>query len=90
MVGVTSTSKLTGIRSFNKKDHYNQWQFIYDPSSDRGGLVMTPNQPPLQNAVAPAATPQQAGAATSLGAPTSKPLSPGLQSQPSDQNNSQQ
>jgi type II secretory pathway pseudopilin PulG len=47
IVGVVSTSKLESIRSFNKKDHYNQWQFIYDPTSDRGGLLMTPNQPPL-------------------------------------------
>jgi type II secretory pathway pseudopilin PulG len=47
IVGVASTSKLESIRSFNKKDHYNQWQFIYDPTSDRGGLLMTPNQPPL-------------------------------------------
>ena len=38
------------IREFNKKNHYNQWQFIYDPSTDRGGLLMTPNQPPLQGA----------------------------------------
>jgi type II secretory pathway pseudopilin PulG len=47
IVGVVSTSKNQSIRSFNKKDHYNQWQFIYDPSTDRGGLLMTPNQPPL-------------------------------------------
>jgi type II secretory pathway pseudopilin PulG len=47
IVGVVSTSKAASIRSFNKKDHYNQWQFIYDPTSDRGGLLMTPNQPPL-------------------------------------------
>jgi type II secretory pathway pseudopilin PulG len=47
IVGVVSTSKNQSIRSFNKKDHYNQWQFIYDPTSDRGGLLMTPNQPPL-------------------------------------------
>jgi type II secretory pathway pseudopilin PulG len=51
IVGVASTSKAKSIREFNKKDHYNQWQFIYDPSTDRGGLLMTPNQPPLQNAV---------------------------------------
>jgi hypothetical protein len=50
-VGVASTSKDKSIRAFNKKDHYNQWQFIYDPSTDRGGLLTTPNQPPLQNAV---------------------------------------
>ena len=51
IVGVASTSKDKSIRVFNKKDHYNQWQFIYDPSTDRGGLLTTPNQPPLQNAV---------------------------------------
>jgi type II secretory pathway pseudopilin PulG len=51
IIGVASTSKLKTIREFNKRDHYNQWQFIYDPSTDRGGLLMTPNQPPLQGAV---------------------------------------
>jgi hypothetical protein len=47
IVGVASLSKDKTIREFNKKNHYNQWQFIYDPSTDRGGLLMTPNQPPL-------------------------------------------
>ena len=51
ITGVASTSKEKTIRVFNKKDHYNQWQFIYDPGSDRGGLLNTPAQPPLQNAV---------------------------------------
>ena len=50
IVGVASTSKDKSIREFNKKDHYNQWQFIYDQTSDRGGLLMTPNQPPLKGA----------------------------------------
>jgi hypothetical protein len=49
-VGVASANKTKTIRVFNKKDHYNQWQFIYDPTTDRGGLLMTPNQPPLQGA----------------------------------------
>jgi hypothetical protein len=47
---VASLNKDKTIREFNKKNHYNQWQFIYDPSTDRGGLLMTPNQPPLQGA----------------------------------------
>jgi len=51
IVGVASTSKDKTIREFNKKDHYNQWQFIYDQTSDKGGLLMTPNQPPLKGAV---------------------------------------
>src|SRR5207253_1997039 len=50
IVGVASTSKAQTIREFNHKNHYNQWQFIYDPSSDRGGLLNTPAQPPLQGA----------------------------------------
>lgn len=48
IVGVVSTSKKQSIREFNKKNHYKDWQFIYDPSSDRGGLLNTPAQPPLQ------------------------------------------
>jgi hypothetical protein len=47
IVGVASTSKKKSIRVFNKKDHYKDWQFIYDPSSDRGGLLNTPAQPNL-------------------------------------------
>jgi type II secretory pathway pseudopilin PulG len=59
IVGVVSTSKKKSIREFNKKDHYNQWQFIYDPGSDRGGLLNAPMQPNLQNPVAQPATPGQ-------------------------------
>jgi type II secretory pathway pseudopilin PulG len=51
IVGVASTSKALSIREFNHKNHYNQWQFIYDPSMDRGGLITTPAQPALQSAV---------------------------------------
>ena len=48
IVGVASTSKEKTIREFNKKKKYNEWQFIYDPTTDRGGLISTPYQPPLQ------------------------------------------
>lgn len=47
IVGVVSSSKRETIREFNNKKKYNEWQFIYDPGTDRGGLLMTPNQPPL-------------------------------------------
>jgi len=57
IVGVASTSKAQSIREFNHKNHYNQWQFIYDPSSDRGGLLNTPAQPPLQGATPVAGAP---------------------------------
>lgn len=61
MVGVASTSKDKSIRVFNKKDHYYQWQFIYDPSTDTGGLLATPNQPSLQGATAAGTQPGAPG-----------------------------
>jgi hypothetical protein len=61
IVGVASASEKETIREFNKKHHYNEWQFIYDPTMDRGGLLNTPAQPPLQNAVAPAGQAGQPG-----------------------------
>ncbi len=48
IVGVASVSKKNTIREFNKKKKYNEWQFVYDPTTDRGGLITTPNQPNLQ------------------------------------------
>ena len=47
IIGVASTSHAASIREFNKKNHSNDWYFIYDPSLDRGGLVRGPAQPPL-------------------------------------------
>ena len=34
IVGVVSTSKKDGIREFNHKKKYEEWQFVYDPASD--------------------------------------------------------
>jgi type II secretory pathway pseudopilin PulG len=54
ILGVASTSKEKTIREYNKKNHYNDWMFIYDPTSDRGGLLVgpwqTPNTSTLQGA----------------------------------------
>jgi len=61
IAGVASLNKDKTIREYNKKNHYNEWQFIYDPTTDRGGLLMTPNQPPLKNAVQPTNQQQQNG-----------------------------
>ena len=47
IVGVASLTKKAGYREFNHKKKYNEWQFIYDPGTDRGGLLMTPYQPQL-------------------------------------------
>jgi len=40
--GVVSNSKARSIREFNHKDHYNDWLFFYDPSSDRGYEIKGP------------------------------------------------
>ncbi|PYX27603.1 MAG: hypothetical protein DMG80_18230 [Acidobacteria bacterium] len=47
ILGVVSNSKSTTIREFNRKNHYNDWLFIYDPTGDRGGLLNGPAQPNL-------------------------------------------
>ena len=77
MVGVVSTSEAESIREFNKKNHYNEWQFIYDPGTDRGGLLNTPAQPPLQNAVGPGLpaglAPPSPGPTTAPGVPLPQP-----------------
>ncbi len=72
IVGVVSTSKAESIREFNKKNHYDEWQFIYDPRLDRGGLLNTPAQPQLQ-----LARPNQPGTPGGMG---------GMQGQPEPQN----
>jgi type II secretory pathway pseudopilin PulG len=47
ILGVASTNKKDKtIREYNKKNHYNDWMFIYDPTSDRGGLLVGPWQIP--------------------------------------------
>jgi type II secretory pathway pseudopilin PulG len=72
IVGVASISKDKSIRVFNKKEHYNEWQFIYDPSTDRGGLLNTPNQPALQTGVQGlAGTPGANGTPGTNGTPAS-------------------
>jgi type II secretory pathway pseudopilin PulG len=45
ILGVASTSKEKTIREYNKKNHYNDWYFVYDQSLDRGGLLVGPWQP---------------------------------------------
>jgi type II secretory pathway pseudopilin PulG len=44
IVGVVSLSKKESIREYDHKKKYDQWQFVYDPALDRGGLIKGPNQ----------------------------------------------
>jgi type II secretory pathway pseudopilin PulG len=88
VVGVASTSKDKTIRVFNKKERYYEWQFIYDPTMDRGGLLTTPSQPSLQGAgisqTGAPGTPGTAGGVSGQpGQPGTPPTQPGGQpSQP--------
>ena len=75
IVGVASSSRAKTIREFNKQDHYNQWQFIYDPTTAHVGLINTPNQPVLRGT----AQPSQNGTNTAQG----PGLSPGETNPPS-------
>ncbi len=61
IVGVASVCKKTTIREFNHKKKYNEWQFIYDPTADRGGLIKTPYQPILQGFGSPQNVNAQSG-----------------------------
>jgi hypothetical protein len=90
IVGVASISKDKTIRVFNKKDRYYQWQFIYDPSTDRGGLLTTPNQPSIQGAMS--VNQIQNGQQNSNGQGQGFGFAPGInnQSQQPQQTNQQQ
>ena len=84
VVGVASTSKDKTIRVFNKKEHYNEWQFIYDPTTDTGGLLMTPNMPGLQGTSGQQRT-VAPGAPGAMGGVGGQPQQPGMQPAPGNQ-----
>lgn len=42
IIGVSSVSEEEGIREFDKKDHYNEWYFVYDSNTDRDALITGP------------------------------------------------
>jgi hypothetical protein len=42
IIGVASTSEKEGLHEFNEKNHYNEWYFVYDPTTDRGGIIHGP------------------------------------------------
>jgi len=47
ILGVASASNAQTIREFDNKNHYKDWLFVYNPASDRGGLMNGPYQPNL-------------------------------------------
>ncbi len=93
ILGVASLSKAKTIRVYNKKDHYNDWMFIYDPTSDRGGLLVGPWQIPQVMTIqggTPAGqlTPgaqQPQGLGTPFGSQSQSPQPPQPQQNPQEQ-----
>jgi type II secretory pathway pseudopilin PulG len=67
IVGVASISKENAFHEYNHKHKYNEWQFVYDPTADRGGLITTPYQPNLQSFANQLGQPGQNGQPGSTG-----------------------
>jgi type II secretory pathway pseudopilin PulG len=65
--GVASTSRAKSIREFNRKNHYNQWKFFYDPHYDRGYEITGPTS------LTPAASLQASVPSGSTSAPAQQP-----------------
>jgi type II secretory pathway pseudopilin PulG len=42
IVGVASSKEEESIKELNGKDHYNDWQFVYDPTQDPSARGRTP------------------------------------------------
>jgi len=50
MMGIASSKKALSIKIVNEKDHYNEWEFVYDPNQEQlqqqlGGGLNAPNNP---------------------------------------------
>jgi len=64
IIGVSPASAKESIIVYKKKIHYNEWEFLYSPLSDRMIIINNPvGQPPLQGG-APGAPPQPPGTPT--------------------------
>lgn len=101
IVGVASTSKEATIREFDKKKKYSDWQFVFDPTLDRGILISAPYQPqqlfgmvPQNGNVPQTPTPGLGTGAPGAPLPPTSPASPtgstlGNPNQPNDTPNQQ-
>jgi len=53
IVGVASTSKKQSIKELNQKNHYNDWEFVYDPRLELGAVQALPGVANQPNQIAP-------------------------------------
>ena len=72
IVGVASTSKKPSIKLYNLKDHYNDWEFVYDPRLDLTTAQQIPGTANQLNATAPGAqiSPGLGGLSSTPGMPS--------------------
>lgn len=49
LVGVASTSKKESIKELNQKNHYNDWEFVYDPRLDLNAMQAVQQIPGVGN-----------------------------------------
>jgi type II secretory pathway pseudopilin PulG len=73
IVGVSSTSTRESLMELYGKNHYNEWEFVYDPRFDVSGAVSTGQQA------------AQPGGTTNQSNPTNQPLQPPPQPMPQPQ-----
>jgi len=71
-VGVSSTNPKSSIMILKKMEHYNDWEFIYDPSLELGGGGALLNQP----APGPPLSGSQPGAQLPVGTNPQTPSNP--------------
>jgi hypothetical protein len=78
VAGVASTAEADAIMVYNERTKYNEWEFIFDLSKQRG--VLNPNMPMMgQNATAPLAVGTGAPGMPVSAPPGAAPLQPGAQ-----------
>ena len=71
--GVASRSHGESIREFNRKNHYHEWLFFYDPHYDQGREIKGPTPLlPAQSFTAQGSAPPQSGEAPSQGSAQSQ------------------
>jgi type II secretory pathway pseudopilin PulG len=74
IIGFSPASDKPSIMVYKTKDHYNEWEFVYDPANDgmmRGMMPMQPPPQPPTNSGSPGFNPGAAGAGQGGGTPPS-------------------
>ena len=71
IVGVASSKEEESIKELNGKDHYNDWQFVYDPTQDPSarGRAGIPGQQGIPGAIPAGQTGQPGPGVSPLGGP---------------------